>query len=529
MVMIMKAIIIDDERHVRDGLKLLGEWEQHGIDTILEAEDGEEAVELIKKHRPAIIFTDMRMPRRDGISLLKWLHSCGLRSKTIVVSGHDDYEYMRNALYYKSFDYILKPIEPEILNEALGKAVNEWKEQARSRKNQVEESQVLNEAKPLYWDRLFSRLCLTGDLSAAAENRINTEFGLSLGDMEKRIALMPIKPLAMKAFQGEEELAVFTLSNIANEWLRKNNEGVCFRNIHNGEELVILIWNEQNAPLLLRDICTAIYHCSKVRPLAALGSNSHSVKEAYSSSHIILRKHDLLSLKRVVTDQEISNRTLFHLLDHSNELKWAIQSGSFEQVNSQVSSLFHLVQEKFTYSLEQIDSWDTQFKLLKNNWIKEYEINREIPMIVRQDYWKEDGSFSLEKFKKEKTEDFRELVNLLSRAKYQKEKNSIQRIEEYLQSHYQEDITLQQIADRFYLSREYISRKFKQNYDSTLTDYLTAIRMEKAMKLLENSFLKIYEIAYCVGYQNEKYFSKVFKKHVGITPNDYRQSISSKS
>ncbi|RIW29577.1 response regulator [Bacillus salacetis] len=527
--MIMKAIIIDDERHVREGLKLLGDWEVHGIDTILEAEDGEEAIELIKEHRPEIIFTDMRMPRRDGISLLKWLHSCELRSKTIVVSGHDDYEYMRNALYYKSFDYILKPIEPEVLNDVLRKAVEEWNEQALSRKNQVKESQVLNEVKPLYWDRVFSRLCQSGELPAAAENRIKSEYGQCLQDIGKKIALIPIRPLAMKAFQCEEELAFFTLSNIANELLSKNNEGVCFRNITNEEELVVLIWNEQNAPLLLSDICMAIYQYCKIQPIVALGSSSVSMKEAYSSSHHILRKHDLLSSKKVVTSKEVTSRSLLHLLDYSNELKWGLQSGSVEEVQSQVRRLLELLEEKYVFSLEQIDSWDTQFLLLKNNWIKEYEINENTPIIKKMDYWKEDGSFSLEKFKKEKAEDFRELVMLLSCAKYLKEKNSIQKIEEYLRNHYQEDITLQQISERFYLSREYISRKFKQDYDATITDYLTGIRMEKAKKLLENSYLKIYEIAYEVGYQNEKYFSKVFKKHEGITPNDYRQSISAKS
>ena len=525
----MKAIIIDDEKHVREGLILLAEWEKYGIHTILEAEDGEQAIELIKEHRPEIIFTDMRMPRKDGISLLKWLHSSELHSKTIVVSGYDDYEYMRNALYYKSFDYILKPIEPEVLNEALKKAVSEWKDQARSRKSQVEDSQVLNEVKPLYWDRMFSKLCLTGDLSEAAENRIRNEYGLSLADKGVKIALIPIRPFVVKSFQFEDELAFFTLSNIGNELLRRSNEGVCFRNINNDEELVILIWNADNAPLLIQDIHTAIYQYSKVRPIMALGKHSADVKGAYDSSHLVLRKHDLLSAKRVVTEEDIIDTPLLHLLDYSNDLKWALRSGSMEQIDTQINSLFNLLERDFTFSLDQIATWDRQFELLKNNWLKEYEINNEVTFVKREDYWKEDGTFSLPKFKKEKADEFKELVKILSDAKYQKEKNSMQRIEEFLQKNYQEDINLQEIADRFYLSREYISRKFKQDYDATITDYLTSIRMEKAKNLLENPYLKIYEVAYGVGYQNEKYFSKVFKKHEGVTPNEYRQSYSAKS
>ncbi|MCA1320443.1 response regulator [Bacillus tianshenii] len=250
----MKAIIIDDEKHVREGLLLLAEWKEHGIDTILEAQDGDEATKLISQHRPEIIFTDMRMPKKDGISLLKWLDSTDLNSMTIVVSGYDDYEYMRNAITYKSFDYILKPIDPDILNETLARAVKKWKEEALHRRSSVD-----------------------------------AEF------------------------------------------------------------------------------------------LAASSSEAKSMGQ----------------------------------------------------------------------------------------------------------------------------------------------------IEVFLRANYQQDVTLQEIADRFFLSREHISRKFKQEYNETITDYVTRIRMEKAKEYLANPHVKIYEVAYQVGYQNEKYFSKVFKKFTKLTPNEYRSTVLS--
>lgn len=525
----MKAIIIDDEKHVREGLILLAEWEKHGIQTILEAEDGEQAIELIKEHRPEIIFTDMRMPRKDGISLLKWLHASDFPSKTIVVSGHDDFEYMRNALLYKSFDYILKPIEPEILNDTLEKAVKEWKEQALTRKSRVEEGQVLNEVKPLYWDRLLSNLCQTGILSVSLDNKIKNEYNISLNEQELRVAMIPIKPIVLKAFQGEKELAFFTLSNICNEMLRKSNAGVCFRNINSEEELVILFWNERKADYILQEIQSMIYQYSMCIPVLVLGEKSSNIKEAYESSKSVLLKHDLLLQKKIIKQIDANPKRLLHLFDHSNELQLAIRSGSTVQVEAQVKKLFHLLETECTLSLEQVKIWESQFSLLKNNWLKEYEINSDSAFYHGMNYWNEDGTFSFEKFTKEKSEEFKELVKTLSNSKYQKEKNSMQRIEEYLQLHYKEDITLQEIADRFFLSREYISRKFKQDYQSTITDYLTNIRMEKAKKLLENPYLKIYEVAYGVGYQNEKYFSKVFKKHQGFTPNEYRHSVSAKS
>jgi two-component system response regulator YesN len=140
----VKAIIIDDEKHVREGLMILAEWDRFGIQTVFEAKDGEEAKAIILEHHPEIIFTDMNMPKIDGIDLLKWLHASEIDSKTIVVSGYDDFQYMRNAITYGSFDYILKPIEPDILNETIERAIKEWKKQALKKESSIENTRVIN-------------------------------------------------------------------------------------------------------------------------------------------------------------------------------------------------------------------------------------------------------------------------------------------------------------------------------------------------------------------------------------------------
>jgi two-component system, response regulator YesN len=521
----MKAIIIDDEKHVREGLLLLADWDHFGIQTILEAEDGEQAKNLITEHRPEIIFTDMRMPKLDGINLLKWLNSSGIKSKTIVVSGYDDFEYMRNAIYYKSFDYILKPIEPEILNETLSKAVNEWNELARSWKSHVEDSRVMNEVKPLYWDRLFSNLCSSEGLTIASEGKILHEFGVEIGKRQKTVGLIPIKPSVMKCFQGDRDLASFTLTNICNELLKKNNDGVCFRNINKDEELVILLWNDKNINFLLDEFYASIYQFNKICLTISLGENSMDIQKAYSSALEVYMKHDLSKTGKIITSNDVSSKPNLHLLDYSNELKWMIRSGSPTGVEESLQKIFVILEKQHTLSREQIQVWENQFDLLRNNWLKEYGIEGQSVFYKGIDYWVRDGSFSLERFKNEKMKQFKELIQTLTNKKYQTEKNNMQRIEEYLQHHYQEEVNLQEIADTFFLSREYISRKFKQEYKLTITDYLTNIRMEKAMKLLENPYLKIYEVAYGVGYGNEKYFSKVFKKQIGITPNEFRQSL----
>ncbi|WP_078552900.1 response regulator [Bacillus alkalicellulosilyticus] len=521
----MKAIIIDDEKHVREGLMLLAEWDSYGIDTIIEASDGEEAVSLITEHQPEIIFTDMRMPKRDGISVLKWIHSSNLNCKTIVVSGYDDFQYMRNAIAFGSFDYILKPIQPHVLHDTLQRAVKEWNEQRNHQLTNMENRRVINEVKPLYLDYLLTNEMDKAKLSNRAIEQIKKEFGLDVSYQPYTMAILPMNMMIQMKYQGDIDLAFFSVLNISNEILRDQKNGIAFKNLNKEEEIVILFWKEQGIQAIAEQIATAIYQVTRVHCLLVIGQGSLHISEAYLSAHHIVKKQNLLECTwntTVLTSDNVNHTEVIHLFDYTEEIKWAIQSGSTEQIDDILERIYNKMEKNQYISLEQVDVWENQFAILKEHWLKEYEIENKKELYKGISYWTGDGVFSMVKFKAEKRKEFHDLLKIVYHGQYKKEKNSVQMIEEYIRSNYQKDIKLKEIADRFFLSREYISRKFKQEYEATITDYVTKIRIDKAKELLENPFLKIYEIADTVGYQNDKYFIKVFKKNVGMTPNEYR-------
>ncbi|RHB48730.1 response regulator [Exiguobacterium sp. AM39-5BH] len=118
-----KVLIVDDESPVREAVKLLGEWERLGVTKVMEAQDGEEAKRIIAKERPALILSDLQMPRCNGIELMEWVHMEAETVKLIVLTGYDEYSYMRRAIQLGSFDYLLKPIDPDVLNETLARAL----------------------------------------------------------------------------------------------------------------------------------------------------------------------------------------------------------------------------------------------------------------------------------------------------------------------------------------------------------------------------------------------------------------------
>ena len=127
-----KAVIIDDITLVRDAIKMLGQWEVFGIDEIFEADNAEKGLEIICSRHPDIIITDMKMPVMDGTQLLKKIEELEIKSKIIVISGYSDYKYTRLAIQSGVIDYILKPVDPQDLNNALSAATAQLETEAGS-------------------------------------------------------------------------------------------------------------------------------------------------------------------------------------------------------------------------------------------------------------------------------------------------------------------------------------------------------------------------------------------------------------
>lgn len=118
----MKALIVDDEKPVRNCIRLLGEWEKCGFDEVHEAESYDEALEYMEKYTPNLVITDIRMPGHDGLELMDWLHEHCPETVVIVISAYNDFNYAVAALRSGALDYLLKPIQPDSLNKLLEKA-----------------------------------------------------------------------------------------------------------------------------------------------------------------------------------------------------------------------------------------------------------------------------------------------------------------------------------------------------------------------------------------------------------------------
>ncbi|TXK85612.1 response regulator [Paenibacillus sp. N3.4] len=541
----MKVLIVDDEKHVRDAIRLLVNWQQFGISTILEAQDGEEAIKAIQQEHPAIIMTDMMMPIMNGVKLLEWLQTHAPDTKTIVISGHDDFSLLRHTLKFGGTDYILKPVDPDQLNEALDKAIQAWNKDEETRQTNRELNMEMNQIKPVYWDKLLSNLIAEPSAYDYSAEQMERELGLSRQVNECRVAILSMDTMERSLknkFSHNLDLLLFSLINICNEFLISDQRGYAFRHWNSDNEIVLLLWKDQpGAEALLTKINEGMRTTLRSRVDFGIGS-SHlfpmDLPVSYQEARNALRQRNLLAKDTWIHRNQkpiSSSQLVLTFSRYEEQIHLAIRSGSMDKIQEAVKQWIDAVKQSESITLEQLDHWWREYSVMKRRWVQQFFSNKseeEIKqmlldepssLIVPLDEY---GILSLSLWQQELT---RSMLHLSKRLleHQQKDKNVIFEISAYLEKNYHEDITLQDIANRFYLSREYISRKFKQEFEVNLSDYLGQIRMNKAKVLLRNPHLRISQVAEMVGYQDEKYFSKVFKKQEGISPNEYRKTANS--
>lgn len=376
----MKALIVDDEKNVRKVMRQLGEWESVGINEVLEATNGIEALEIIEKEKPGVIFTDIKMPKMSGLQLIERLNQHSYRGKVILVTGYDDYTFMRKAIQLNSFDYLLKPIDPEAFQQVLIKVVDSLEAE------QEENEEILAEAKKLRHSQLMTSLCLNEGTDTAFLHSIIPE----AEDIDFTLLYF---------YQGHQPDPC--INELSNE-LQARNMGATFT--FQGEENLYIV---------------------------------------------LTAKHQWVYVERWISEN--------------------------------ISIPIRLVQDSFS-SFNQIpEVFNGLLTALKGN---QYRAIRQVD--------------ELEALKR------------------------MQEIVAYVEDYYMEDISLQKLSKMFFLTREHISRKFKKETGMTLSKYVTNLRVRQAKQWLLETAETIHSISLMLGYQDEKYFSKLFKKVVGLTPFEYR-------
>lgn len=532
----MKVLIADDEKHVREAIKMLADWDGHGITAIFEASDGQAAVELIAEESPQIVMTDMRMPRMDGTRLLEWIKENRPDVKTIVISGYDDFELVRHTIRSGGLDYILKPVDPDALNEALEKAVEAVRKEALQDRLSTRQNMELNRMRPHYADKLLTDLVGSPGGKEELARQLRDEFDLPDSAASCRAAVISAAQLdqeVLDKFAQMPELLYFTLINICNEVLMTGKKGIAFRHLGRPEEIVMLLWvDTMQLEALLESIRQGID--LTLHRLVHIGAGPglpfpQGAALSYQDARQALWQRNALGVSGWLHTGTPQPSKPLRLSSHEESFRLAALSGSTDQIGAAVDAWMKQVRELGAVTPEQLAQWNAEWDWMLKQWMDQgegpcpggpekdalLELPRSLPLDPQ-------GRLSFPLWKAQYEGRLTAASRILTQ-RHSRENHIIHDIAAYLETHYAEDISLQDMAARFFLSREYISRRFKQEFGVNISDFLAGVRIEKAKLLLLNPQLRIARVAEMVGYQDEKYFSKVFKKQEGQTPNEYRK------
>jgi two-component system response regulator YesN len=512
----MKLLLVDDEAHVREGIRLILDAEKFGIDRILEAENGLEAIRILEKEHPEIMILDMQMPTMDGVELIAQLKKRNIAVQVIVVSGYSDFNYTRAAILAHGVDYLLKPFKKDELENAVINAINAAKGADRSSEASKGEGsgdgRVFFEKSILQWIR--------GEIGG--QNEIIASFG-QFGASCDQVMISAILPqnaqkVTNDLYKNDGEAFLYVVRNIFNDIMASYRaKEIFFLDRHqyiamvsyggsDGETSEYLNKIRQFQRMLKKEIALATLSSDEVIT-GKIGELPQITKKAIGST---------LSCNVLKDGERIkSNTSIPRLMDMEFLLYSAIKEGNHEFLYKLFAEYKQKLVDRGYLTLGELQICTAEANLLYAKLVNE---NMQIANSKRHSSlispWISDVDLWCEK-----------LVQLFGSIidQHTAHIDIAQKVREYISMYYSDNITLLLLSKKFFLSPQYISKTYKEKYGSTIMNDLTTIRIEKAIELVGNSNMTLSEIALSTGYDDENYFSKVFKRRVGYSPQIYRK------
>jgi len=503
----VKILIVDDEPLVRIGIKSSYDWEGNGYEIAGEAEDGEKAVRMIEDLKPDVVILDIKMPKKDGIQVLEELQQKKIETYIIVLSSFDDLDHVKKAMKLGAKDYFHKPT---MNGSLIAEALNQVKEEKTNAKAVVFNQDTMVKNGALYNALLHGSLDIDPGLLTIKEHNLT-------------VLVMKVRNIAQVLNRySNDERSFFKKSfmNLMKEIVSKEKETEFFS--VDEEEYVLLI--SQSKSHSTQEIQV------KINNLAEFTINS--IKRLMNIDILIGLSEQISSfsgIKNAYTDAKSAlNNAFFEPDKFVLQFQKSEKEACLEEANSFITRFKGFLQEGYTKDfLEEFPKWDQfiwETRCLNEEDLK--KIYKGFLFIVMQE--------ETEYFQSEKEIDeiisYDQLSAYLIKKIETGSKSALNlsplttNILNYINANYQQDISLKQLAEEFYVSPNYISKLFNKEMERGLLDYVNEIRVSKAKQLLKEYHYKIYEVAEMVGFNSQVHFNIVFNKHVGMTPKEYRKS-----
>jgi two-component system response regulator YesN len=531
-----RLMLVDDEPEIRDGLLEIIHWEQEGFTVVGVAENGLEALQIAQNVNPDLVVTDIRMPFLDGLEMARRMRLILPTVQFVVLSGFDEFDYARQAIQIQIKDYVLKPISSEEFIEVLRRVRQHLDEDFAQRSDIRSLRTHFKSSLPILRELLLTSL-MNGGVSTQEAAQSARRYELPLDSHRYAVALLRIPEKDAQAddqdLAADSELMRFAVRNIVAEVLE---EKPCHVFQYNGLiAILFLLGEEGETPFSqVTDLLESVRQTVK-RYLdcpAAIGVSNpceqlHQLHQAARQAQSALDQSALMEEGQVLTIADVEPGSLRQLAPEESDLTALANSIKLGEAAQAEALIRHLVGEarksKAAFRDYQVYLLEMFLAIIRTARDMEVEWTDMQGMDV----------LSLENMLKsrdlDKTEAMlctlcRRLSGSIRDFRVESGRRLINQAVEYLKANYANgDISLEKVCRQLHISATYFSTLFKKEAKKTFHQYLTDLRMDRAMTLLAGSDLKTADIALQVGLGDPSYFSYSFKKHFGISPSQARR------
>lgn len=532
----LKVFLVEDEAIIREGLKDSIPWQQYGYTLAGVASDGEQALPMLYELHPDVLITDIKMPFMDGLALSKLVAREMPKTKIIIISGYDDFEYARQALSIGVEQYLLKPISRNMLIKTL-QEVQQKIQNEREQENYLEKFRSEMQEYEQFSRRRFFEQIVTGQLPVEEIYEKADKLNMNIHASCYNLVLYSIK--AKDSADPENADVLMRLRDELTQFFMGNPEYLLVR--QNLTTYAVLIkGDEQEVEVFTRRCIEMVQSIGtsekwKIEWYLAVGTpvkRLSSLPECYSEVSRVLSYRHLLTNQHIFTrssieslkpgDDESKLKNLDMAKLDPGVLRGFLQNGQPEELED--------FAEEYVKSL-----WDAAKSRLFCQYLLLNVRFTVIAYVESIGYTQEEFLDSLECVKmigqNVSAEELQQYIcDMLGRAMEMREKESktqyrniIAQALAYIDEHYaDENLSLSEVAGYTNVSANYFSAIFSQEMQQTFVEYITSKRMEKAKELLLETDKRSSEIAGEVGYKDAHYFSFVFRKTQGCSPRAYR-------
>lgn len=532
----IRTIVVDDEIWVCQLIKSLIDWQELGFELVGDADDGQRALEMILEKKPDLVITDIRMPGFTGLSLTERLRSSLPDTICVVISGYSDFDYARQALENGVFAYLLKPIDKTELTNVLlrvRKSIMQRHEE-ESENNRVKDKliQSISHLKEDYFRKL-----MFGEIKEPKTmEEICEEYGVRFKPGKYRAVLYEITGAGAKS-DSDEMLRQNITDNIYDLLPGRFGPNCCdtVKFTLPGRVALLLNYGEDKQTEVLENIYDSYekvmekVHMHRdyglVIGIGEEASDLEGLRDSFLNAEVAARARIYYKDKNVISisGEEYAKRSLEDVLSFEKESRLIRQMDVLD-TQSLEKTIREIMQQPLKLHPALVFELAEKIADILFNVIRRRKDPVEFEEITQEKLVRDiRESYSIEEMIMHITGMIRAAKDFYSLNQKDQQKRTVEQIKRFIHDHYMENIGLEDISGTVFLSSKYASLLFKQEMNTTIMEYLTDYRMDIAKELLLKKKYRTAEIMKMVGYNDARYFSKVFKKRVGINPTEYRK------